>query len=102
MKRFLLIFFLTFSFEILVKADDIRDFEIEGLSLGDSALEIQNKDAIEGFEKRLIQLGVMTKKKIENVHASVGKDIDEAIIFANESPYPLPEDLLDNVYNEET
>ena len=64
--------------------------------------EWKNKDAIEGFEKRLIQLGVMTKKKIENVHASVGKDIDEAIIFANESPYPMPEDLLDNVYNEET
>ena len=51
MKRFLLIFFLTFSFEILVKADDIRDFEIEGLSLGDSALEIQNKDAIEEQKK---------------------------------------------------
>lgn len=64
--------------------------------------EWKNKDAIEGFEKRLIQLGVMTKKKIDNVHASVGKDIDEAIIFANESPYPLPEELLDNVYNEET
>ena len=29
------------------------------------------------------------------------KDIEEAIAFANDSPYPLPEELLENVYNEE-
>ena len=63
--------------------------------------EWKNKDAIEAFEKRLLQLGVMTKKRIENVHSSVSQDIEEAIAFANDSPYPLPEELLDNVYNEE-
>ena len=63
--------------------------------------EWKNKDAIEAFEKRLVQLGVMTKKKIENVHKAISKDIEEAIAFANDSPYPLPEELLENVYNEE-
>ena len=63
--------------------------------------EWKNKDAIEAFEKRLVQLGVMTKKKIENVHNAINKDIEEAIAFANDSPYPLPEELLENVYNEE-
>ena len=37
--------------------------------------EWKNKDAIEAFEKRLVQLGVMTKKKIENVHNAINKDI---------------------------
>ena len=39
MKRLLLIFILTFSFQNLTKADDIRDFQIEGMSIGDSLLE---------------------------------------------------------------
>ena len=43
----------------------------------------------------------MTKKKIEHVHKAINKDIEEAIAFANDSPYPLPEELLENVYNEE-
>ena len=39
MKRLLLILILTFSFQSLTKADDIRDFEIEGMSVGDSLLD---------------------------------------------------------------
>ena len=39
MKRLLLILILTFSFQTLSKADDIRDFEIEGMSIGDSLLD---------------------------------------------------------------
>ena len=60
----------------------------------------KKRDAIESFEKRLLQLGVMTQKKIDAVHAKIDKDIEEAVQFANDSPYPNPEDLLDNVYNE--
>ena len=36
MNRLLLILILTFSFQNLTKADDISDFEIEGMSIGDS------------------------------------------------------------------
>ena len=43
MKRLLLILILTFSFQSFAKADDIRDLEIEGMSLGDSALNFFNK-----------------------------------------------------------
>ncbi len=39
MKRLLLILILTFSFQTSIKADDIRDFQIEGMSIGDSALD---------------------------------------------------------------
>ena len=60
--------------------------------------EWKKKDAIAAFEKRLIQLGVMSKKKIDNVYAKINKEIEEAIKFAIESPFPEPEDLLENVY----
>ena len=39
MKRLLLILILTLSLQSWTKADDIRDFEIEGMSIGDSALD---------------------------------------------------------------
>ena len=45
MKVFLSILVLIFSFQSWTKADDIRDFEIEGMSIGDSLLEkISQKD----------------------------------------------------------
>ena len=47
MKRLLLILILTLSFQSWTKADDIRDFEIEGFSLGQSLLEHFDKKKIE-------------------------------------------------------
>ena len=44
-----LVFILTFSFQALTKADDIRDFQIEGISIGDSLLEYYNLDQINNF-----------------------------------------------------
>tara|TARA_B110000971_G_scaffold48372_1_gene48418 strand:+ start:223 stop:825 length:603 start_codon:yes stop_codon:yes gene_type:complete len=46
MKRLLLILILTFSFQSWTKADDIRDFEIEGMSVGGSALDFFTKKEI--------------------------------------------------------
>ena len=46
MKRLLLILILTFSFQTLAKADDIRDFEIEGVSVESSLLDYFNEDEI--------------------------------------------------------
>ena len=51
MKRLLLILILTFSFQTLAKADDIRDFEIEGMSIGDSALMYFSKSEIKMNKK---------------------------------------------------
>ena len=46
MSRLILILILTFSFQSLTKADDIRDFEIEGMGIGDSLLSYMNKNLI--------------------------------------------------------
>ena len=60
----------------------------------------KKKDAINSFEERLVQLGVMSRKQLQNVHDEVDKDIEEAVKFANDSPYPTEDELLDNVYFE--
>ena len=49
MKRLLLILILTLSFQSLSKADDISDFEIEGMSIGDSLLDFFSKKEINKF-----------------------------------------------------
>ena len=46
MKRLLIIFILTFSFQTLTKADDISEFQIEGISIGDSLLDYFTKKEI--------------------------------------------------------
>jgi len=46
MNRLLLILILTFSFQTLIKADDIRDLEIEGMSIGDSLLDFYSEKEI--------------------------------------------------------
>ena len=43
MNKLLLILILTLSFQTLTKADDISDFEIEGMSIGDSLLKYVEK-----------------------------------------------------------
>ena len=46
MKRLLLILILTLSYQSLTKADDIRDFQIEGISIGDSLLDFYSRSII--------------------------------------------------------
>ena len=50
MKRLLLILMLTFIFQTLTKADDIRDFQVEGMSIGDSLLGFMSKSEIKNNE----------------------------------------------------
>ena len=46
MRIFFITFIFIFSFQYLTKADDIRDFEIEGISIGDSLLNFFSEEQI--------------------------------------------------------
>ena len=63
MKRLLLILILALSFQTLSKADDIRDFEIEGISIGDSLLDF--------FTEREIKNNLMSNYYKNNRYTSV-------------------------------
>lgn len=51
MRIFLSILILIFSFQSWTKADDISDFEIEGMSVGDSLLDYFNEDEIKQYKQ---------------------------------------------------
>ena len=59
MRVFLAILFFIFSFQSLTKADDINEFEIEGISIGDSLLQHFDEKKI----KSKIKKGFFYKNK---------------------------------------
>ena len=46
MKKLILLIILTLCFQSLAKTEDIRDFKIEGMSVGDSLLDFMTIDEI--------------------------------------------------------
>ena len=53
MKRLLLILILTCSFQSWTKSDDIRNLEIEGMSIGDSLLKYFNISEINTYKIKI-------------------------------------------------
>ena len=51
MKAVIVVLILTLSFQPWTKADDIREFEIEGMSVGDSLLDFYEISEIKESEK---------------------------------------------------
>ena len=51
MKLFLTLIILTFTLQSWIKAEDIRDFELEGMSIGNSVFDYFDKKEINSKEK---------------------------------------------------
>lgn len=60
--------------------------------------EWKKKDPILTMEVYLLENNIVKKEELDGVEAKVKKEIDEAEVFAAESPYPDPEDALRGVY----
>lgn len=60
--------------------------------------ECHKRDPIPRFRKKLIETGVLTGKEADKIHQEVEAEIDEAVKFAEESPFPDPEETLEDVY----
>ena len=60
--------------------------------------EWNKQDPIIRFKQQLIKMSTLTEKEAESIEDVVHKELEEAIKFARESPWPKPEDTLDDVY----
>ena len=63
--------------------------------------EYQNSDPIAQVLKVIRSNKYLTEKQIETVYAETKKTIQESVNFAEESPYPKPEDIYQDVYDQE-
>ena len=65
MRVFIAVLVLIFSLQSWTKADDIRDFEIEGISIGDSLLDHFDNSSIVNAKKSKYSLWYKNKKFIQ-------------------------------------
>ncbi len=63
--------------------------------------EWMSKDPINRFKDRLLQTNSLTKTEISQIENEVAVEIEIAVKFATESPYPAPEEALEDVYVQE-
>jgi pyruvate dehydrogenase E1 component alpha subunit len=62
----------------------------------------KQRDPIFTFEDRMIENGVATRANFDDIWAELRADIETAIQFAEDSPYPTPDQILVNVYTSMT
>ncbi len=61
-----------------------------------------NKDPIKIFEDVLLKKGIATKEELEKMWEKARKEIEEAVKFAEESPWPTKEDVVEDVFSTPT
>ena len=56
------------------------------------------KDPIKRLRSKLIQTNISTEAELQEIEKKVSSAIEDAVKFAVESPYPAPEEALEDVY----
>jgi pyruvate dehydrogenase E1 component alpha subunit len=64
----------------------------------DELAQWQARDPITLLEERLADLGVMTAEAARAVHEEIRADVEAGVAFAESSPMPDPDTLLEDVY----
>lgn len=102
MRVFIAVLFLIFSLQSLAKAEDIREFEIDGMSIGDSLLEYFSEDQITSVSKLLypgsdefygISFYTNKSNNFEAYSFSLKKDDGKYIIYDLGGIKEFPNDL---------
>jgi len=60
--------------------------------------ECRKRDPIPRFRKKLIKMGVLTEKDADKINQEMLEELDKAVKFAEESPFPEPRETLEDVY----
>jgi TPP-dependent pyruvate/acetoin dehydrogenase alpha subunit len=88
---------------------ECKTFRMTGHSAHDDAgyvppelfKEWEKKDPIKRFEKLLLKQKTITQSEIEKMEKDIEATIDDAVAWADSSPYPEPEETLRGVYHED-
>lgn len=51
------------------------------------------------FESKALKNGTLTEAEIKSINDKIMSQVEAAVKFAYDSPYPLPEDALEDVYS---
>ena len=56
------------------------------------------RDPVNIFQEQLTKMNLLTEKQAEEIDKEALEEVAKAVQFAKESPFPKPEETLDNVY----
>lgn len=85
---------------------EAKTFRFEGHSVADPAryrdpAEVEawkKRDPLDTFPKLLLEQELATEEQLQEIRASVDKELDEAVQFSENSPFPSPEELYTDIY----
>lgn len=86
---------------------EAKTYRVKGHFVGDPELyrskeEVEEifkkRDPISRFEKQVLNEGLLSQKKLDNIKLEAQEVIDNALAFAKASPEPDPSELLSDVY----
>ena len=85
---------------------ELRTYRIRGHLEGDpmtyrtreEIVRWRQKDPIMLFERRLITEGILTQAQVEQIKKDAEQEALEAERFADESPFPAPEEAFEDMY----
>jgi len=60
--------------------------------------EWRKKDPIQVFARKLEEEGILEEGEADKLDEAIVKVVDEAVRFADKSPFPPPESLYDDIY----
>lgn len=60
--------------------------------------EWMEKDPIPSFRKQLVETGVLTEEDADRICQEIDEEIENAVKLAEESPFPAPEETLEDVF----
>jgi pyruvate dehydrogenase E1 component alpha subunit len=88
---------------------EMLTYRFEGHSMGDP-LRYRTKDEVEKWqeddpigilERRILNDDMATQEELEGIDKDAEKEVEEAVRFAEESPFPEYEDLFTDIYVED-
>ena len=53
------------------------------------------------FRKKILEHGVITEEELQKEEAAIEQEIEDAVEYAKQAPFPANEDALVNVFKEE-
>jgi TPP-dependent pyruvate/acetoin dehydrogenase alpha subunit len=59
---------------------------------------VRKYDPVSAFQEKLLKEGILTTELIEEAEKKIKAEIDEAVEFAEQSPFPEPEEAIEGVY----
>lgn len=60
--------------------------------------EWRKKDPIEKLKTKLLDMGLLTEETVNRIEQGIARNVEEAINYGIESPYPSPEEVTEYVF----